>query len=151
MRITYYSEHCPCCGKLVYYDTSERELTFGNTMAVCEHCGKEYLDGKVYEWVNLNNEQKKAILVFGHDIVLITEADIRKAYSLSKHTKFLLLTLPIVSKQEKQLKMLEDFRFKPEMLQNPYIQESIARTSNQEYLQTLLRMGRNYYGEGFES
>ena len=97
MRTTTFSEFCPHCGKLVWCDTDERQISFGNTVAICEHCGQSYLDGKVFEWVNLNNEQKKAVLVLGPDMTIMTEAELRKNYSISKYMKVLILTLPLIA------------------------------------------------------
>ena len=150
MRTTRYEERCPHCRKLLYYDSIERGISMGNTINTCVYCNENYLDEKVFEWVNLNYEQKKAVLTQGTDMTIVTEEETRKALKNYGFSKYLLIGIPLVKKLEKQMENFENFVYKPEMLLQPDIQESIKRTSNQDYLALLLRMGRNYYGEDFK-
>ena len=150
MGVTHFEERCPHCRRLLYIDNVERGISFGNTISTCFHCNQTYLDNKVYEWVNLNYEQKKAVLVAGPEMTIVTEAETKNALQKYGFTKYLLIGIPAVKQLEKQLDMYKNFVFKPEMLLQKHIQDSIKRTSDPEYLQTLLKMGRNYYGDKFE-
>ncbi len=143
---TSYSERCPNCGKLLYYSTVERSKSFGNSIQKCPSCQHEYFDNKVFEWVNLTNEEKKSVLVFGTNMTVVRESEVISIYKKIKFTKYLLLGIPLVRKFKRQVEMLRDFRYNEEMLLDDKIQESIRRTSNKEYIAVLVKHGRNYYG-----
>ncbi len=145
MNVTY-TERCPNCGKLIYRDAVERSKSFGNSLQVCNYCQRQYFDSKVYEWVNLTNEEKKSVLVLGTNMTIVNESEMRSLYKKMKFTKYLLVGLPIVRKLEKQIEQFNNFKFEESMLLNTAIQESIARTANKEYLIYLINKGRNYYG-----
>ena len=119
-------------------------------MKKCPFCSCSYIDKYVYEWVNLTNEEKKSILVFGWNMTIVKESEVRSLYNALKFTQILLLTIPLVNRLKRQLIALETFQFYPSMLQDYHIQESVERTNNTDYLRTLLDAGRNFYGTGYE-
>ena len=145
-----FTKRCPACNKLLDLSSFEERKTLGNSMAKCPFCGYNYIDTYVYEWVNLTNEEKKSVLVFGWNMTIVKESEVRSLYNALKFTQILLLTIPLVSRLKNQLIALEMFQFNPRMLQDYHIQESIERTNNADYLRNLLNAGRNFYGTGYE-
>lgn len=150
MSLPTYSSRCPNCHKLLYMDKVEEQMSFGNSMRKCPYCSMNYIDSSVYEWVNLSNEEKKSVLVFGWNMTIVRENEVRSLYKKLRYTQFLLITIPIVSKLKRQLAALECFEFKPQMLQDYHIQESIERTKDENYIKILLKAGRKYYGIEYE-
>lgn len=151
MGIPTYTTRCPNCFKILQHAHTEQGSFFGNSMQKCPYCDQHYIDPSIYEWVNLTEEEKKSVLVFGWNRAIRRESEIRSLYNKWKYTQFSLLTIPIVSKLKQQLERLEQFVFHPRMLQDWRIQESIERTKDATYLNTLLRLGRNYYGSDYGS
>ena len=146
-----YSSRCPHCNYLLYRSsTSEQLKSFGNSKSKCPRCHQFYIDSSKYEWVNLTQEEKKSVLVFGHNMTLVEESYVRSMYNKLKNTKFSLVTIPLVKRLKYNLDALERFVFDPKMLQDDHIQQSIERTRDEEYLKTLISLGRNYYGEGYD-
>ena len=114
-----------------------------------------FFNGEIYNFIELRKSIPTMRLRYNIDRVNASdtsfdEEETRKALKNYGFSKYLLIGIPLVKKLEKQMENFENFVYKPEMLLQPDIQESIKRTSNQDYLALLLRMGRNYYGEDFK-
>lgn len=109
MGIISYRENCPYCGKILYYELAERQKRLGNSLVSCPSCGKSYIDCCTYEWINLTDEEKKSVLVFGWNMTIVEETHVRKMYKRLYFTKFLLFGIPIVNKLKLQLDRLESF------------------------------------------
>ena len=150
MTRTIYTKRCPHCQKLLYRSNEKHPKIFGNSMRRCPYCFKSYMDSDVYEWVNLTKEEKKSVLVFGADMAILRESELKTSYTRWKYTQFLLITIPVVITIRKRLRALETFKFSAEMLQDSYIRESIERTKDSDYLKFLIMSGRNYYGTEYE-
>ena len=150
MSLPTYTSRCPNCHKLLYSSKIEEQASFGNSMQKCPYCKQYYIDTSVYEWVNLTKEEKKSVLVFGWNMTIVRESEVRSLYNKLKFTQILLITIPLVSKLKRQLMALECFEFNPRMLQDYHIQESIERTNDKNYLKILLKAGRNFYGTDYE-
>ena len=146
MGIISYRENCPYCGKILYYELAERQKRLGNSLASCPSCGKSYIDCCTYEWINLTDEEKKSVLVFGWNMTIVEETHVRKMYKRLYFTKFLLFGIPIVNKLKLQLDRLESFVYDEKMLIDYHIQQSIERTNNEDYLRLLVQSGRKIYG-----
>ena len=145
-----YSERCPHCKQLFWWDDYERPRAFHCTLRLCLKCGNTFLDSKWYEWENLTNEEKKVALVTGYGYTITTEVALRKQIKLNYIGAALLIGISALKSNKKLLAKLEAFKFDPSMLQDKEIQESIKRTSDPAYRKALLDIGHDFYGPLYE-
>lgn len=154
---TIYTERCPHCGKLYYYKSVERTRYFGVPELTCPNskCGKKFFDSKGNEWENLTNEEKKSVLMYLYTgqkledgVQVYTEKELKA--QIRANYFGLIFTIPALMHNKKLLKQWQEFKFNPTMLEDATIQESIKRTSNPEYREFLLNMGKNFYGMDYD-
>ena len=103
MSLPTYTIRCPNCNKLLYNSSAPKQKTFGNSKQKCPYCNRYYIDPSVHEWVNLTSEEKKSVLVFGWNMTIVREPEVKSLYNKLRFTQWLLITIPFVSKLKRQL------------------------------------------------